>query len=86
MGNEPVPGWQGPVRVRAWQAPGPMPHPPPAFGLCDLCAHQKLVKSGRGSQFSMCLLGVKDPNWPKYPPMPVSACPRFEREVGQSQV
>jgi hypothetical protein len=63
-----------------------MRHPPPAFGLCAFCAHQKLVTSGRGSQFSMCRLGLKDPNWPKYPRMPVSECPRFEREVGQSQV
>jgi hypothetical protein len=47
------------------------------FGLCDRCAHQKLVKSGRGSVFSMCQIGLKDPDWPKYPPMPVSACPRF---------
>lgn len=59
---------------------------PPRFGLCDRCAHQKLVKSGRGSVFSMCQLGLKDPNWPKYPRMPVSACPRFRPEVGQSQV
>jgi hypothetical protein len=58
----------------------------PRFGLCDQCAHQKLVKSGRGSLFSMCTLGLKDPNWPKYPPIPVSACPRFEREVGQPRV
>jgi hypothetical protein len=61
----------------------------PRFGLCDHCAHQKLVKSGRGSTFSMCRLGLKDPDWPKYPAMPVSACPRFERRegvVGQSEV
>jgi hypothetical protein len=59
---------------------------PPRFGLCDHCAHQKLVKSGRGSTFSMCRIGLSDPDWPKYPRMPVSACPRFERAVGQSQV
>jgi hypothetical protein len=51
----------------------------PRFGLCDRCTHQKLIKSGRGSVFSMCRIGLKDPGWPKYPPMPVSACPRFER-------
>jgi hypothetical protein len=47
------------------------------FGLCDSCAHQKLIKSGRGSVFSMCQLGLKDPDWPKYPPMPVTRCPRY---------
>jgi hypothetical protein len=47
------------------------------FGLCDSCNHQKLVKSGRGSLFSMCQLGLRDPDWPKYPPMPVERCPRY---------
>jgi hypothetical protein len=47
------------------------------FGLCDRCAHQKLIKSGRGSVFSMCTLGLTDPDWPKYPRMPVERCPRF---------
>ncbi|HEV7492770.1 hypothetical protein [Baekduia sp.] len=48
------------------------------FGLCDRCAHQQLVKSGRGSEFSMCRLGLKDPDWPKYPRMPVLQCSRYE--------
>jgi len=47
------------------------------FGLCDRCSHQKLVTSGRGSVFSMCTQGLKDPDWPKYPLMPVLRCPRF---------
>ncbi|HWH92733.1 MAG TPA: hypothetical protein VNT03_02630 [Baekduia sp.] len=47
------------------------------FGLCDRCAHQKLVQSGRGSMFSMCRLGLEDPDWPKYPRMPVERCSRF---------
>ena len=63
-----------------------MPDPPPRFGLCDRCTHQKLIKSGRGSLFSMCRIGLRDPDWPKYPRMPVSACPRFEHGVGQPQV
>jgi hypothetical protein len=54
---------------------GPMA--PSRFGLCDHCAHQQLVTSGRGSQFSLCRLGLKDPDWPKYPPMPVLRCPRY---------
>ncbi len=58
----------------------------PRFGLCDACAHQKLVKSGRGSLFSMCKVGLSDPAWPKYPRMPVSACPRFKHAHGQPQV
>jgi hypothetical protein len=50
----------------------------PRFGLCDRCTHQKLIKSGRGSLFSMCQVGLRDPDWPKYPPMPVLRCPRFD--------
>jgi hypothetical protein len=53
--------------------------PATRFGLCDQCVHQQLVKSGRGSVFSLCRLGVGDPDWPKYPRMPVLRCPRFER-------
>jgi hypothetical protein len=50
----------------------------PDFGLCDRCVHQKIVRSGRGSLFSMCTVGLRDPDWPKYPPMPVVRCPRFD--------
>jgi hypothetical protein len=49
------------------------------FGLCDTCMHQRRVRSGRGSVFSMCRIGLRDPDWPKYPPMPVRACGRYER-------
>ena len=48
-----------------------------AFGLCDDCAFQRLVHSSRGSAFSMCERGLTDPDWPKYPRMPVLQCPRF---------
>jgi hypothetical protein len=47
------------------------------FGLCASCEHQKLVTSGRGSTFSLCRIGLKDPDWPKYPPMPVLRCSRY---------
>ena len=52
---------------------------PPRFGLCDGCANQRLVSTGRGSTFSMCLCHKTDPDWPKYPRMPVLECPRFRR-------
>jgi hypothetical protein len=44
------------------------------FGLCDSCRHQRLVRSGRGSLFTMCLLSKSDPTFPKYPRVPVTAC------------
>jgi L-amino acid N-acyltransferase YncA len=44
------------------------------LGLCSSCTHRKLVRSGRGSTFSMCLLHRTDPAYPKYPRLPVKAC------------
>ena len=46
-------------------------------GLCDSCTHQKIVKSGRGSVFSMCLLHRTDDRFPKYPRIPVVTCPGY---------
>ncbi len=44
-------------------------------GLCDSCEHQKVVRSGRGSTFSMCLRHRTEPErYPKYPRLPVLAC------------
>jgi hypothetical protein len=44
-------------------------------GLCDSCEHQKLIRSGRGSVFSMCLRHRTEPErFPKYPRLPVRAC------------
>ena len=48
-------------------------------GLCDSCKHQKIVKSGRGSVFSMCLRHRTDERFPKYPRLPVERCPGYER-------
>jgi hypothetical protein len=50
------------------------------FGLCDRCAHQKLVQTGRGSVFSMCLKHKTDERYAKYPRVPVGLCPGFVDE------
>jgi hypothetical protein len=50
----------------------------PAFGLCDGCRHQRLVRSGRGSVFTMCLLARTDPTFPKYPRVPVTDCTGYD--------
>jgi hypothetical protein len=47
-------------------------------GLCASCVHQKLIRSGRGSTFSMCLRHREEPAYPKYPRLPVTACPGYE--------
>jgi hypothetical protein len=55
-------------------------------GLCDTCEHQKLIKSGRGSEFSMCLRHRTDARFPKYPRLPVERCPGYERrELSESR-
>ena len=48
-------------------------------GLCDRCAHQKVIRNTRGSTFSLCERSKADPSFPKYPPLPVVRCAGFER-------
>ncbi|WP_372789673.1 hypothetical protein [Paraconexibacter sp.] len=54
-----------------------MPSPP--AGLCNLCAFQRVVGNTRGSVFSMCERARRtgETAYPKYPPLPVHACPGF---------
>jgi hypothetical protein len=49
-------------------------------GLCELCRHQRVVKTTRGSRFSLCRRSETDPDYPRYPPVPVLECKGFERE------
>lgn len=58
-----------------------MPHAP--AGLCDSCRHQKLIGNTRGSTFSMCLRARTDPAYPKYPRIPVGACPGYEPDAAR---
>jgi hypothetical protein len=51
------------------------------FGLCDSCRHQRLVRTGRGSVFTMCLKSREDPDFPKYPRVPVEACTGYHRRA-----
>jgi hypothetical protein len=55
-------------------AEGAQAAPRPPAGLCDSCRHQKLIRTGRGSEFSMCLLSRSDPRFAKYPRVPVLRC------------
>ena len=47
-------------------------------GLCDSCLHQRLVPNTRGSVFSLCERSRTDPDYPRYPRIPVSRCIGFE--------
>ncbi|MBA3306077.1 MAG: hypothetical protein H0U25_09150 [Thermoleophilaceae bacterium] len=58
--------------------------PPPA-GLCEACRHQRVIRNTRGSSFSMCGRAKSDPDYPKYPRLPVRECRGYEsRPAGAS--
>ena len=47
-------------------------------GLCDRCRHQRIVRTTRGSSFSLCERSRTQPEYPRYPRLPVRECPGFE--------
>ena len=58
---------------------------PPA-GLCDSCRHQKLIRTRRGSEFSMCERSKTQPEFPKYPRLPVQRCAGYEPRAASSAI
>ena len=56
-----------------------MPGSRPEAGLCERCAHQRLIPNTRGSVFSLCERSRTDPAYPRYPRLPVLECAGFER-------
>jgi len=47
-------------------------------GLCASCSHLKKNRSDRGSVFYYCRKSESDPEFPKYPPLPVRNCRGYE--------
>jgi len=47
-------------------------------GLCDTCRHQQVVGNTRGSKFSLCRRSRSQPEFPRYPRVPVNACAGHE--------
>jgi len=43
-------------------------------GLCKDCEHAQTIRSGRGSTFYLCRLGLTNHRFPKYPRLPVREC------------
>ena len=58
--------------------PGQRPAAGSRGGLCDSCEHQQIVRTTRGSSFSLCCRSREDPAYPRYPRLPVLACPGHE--------
>jgi hypothetical protein len=52
----------------------------PDNGLCDACRHQRLVPNTRGSVFSLCERSRTDPDYPRYPRIPVLRCAGLEQK------
>jgi hypothetical protein len=50
-------------------------------GLCFDCLHAHRIQSARGSIFYRCTLSDTDPNFPKYPRLPVLSCRGYARKV-----
>ena len=57
---------------------GPRPDP----GLCRDCRHSRRTESDRGSIFFMCELSFKDPQFAKYPRLPVLSCSGYQPAQG----
>jgi hypothetical protein len=54
---------------------------PPA-GLCDSCRHQRVIRNTRGSSFSLCERSKTEPEYPRYPRLPVVECRGYEPRAG----
>jgi hypothetical protein len=63
---------------------GVPPPPAPSAGLCESCAHQRVVRNTRGSSFSLCERSREDPAFARYPRLPVLACPGYEQQAATS--
>lgn len=48
-------------------------------GLCGACRHRKLNETGRGTVYLRCRRASWDRRLVRYPRLPVSTCPGFER-------
>jgi hypothetical protein len=49
-------------------------------GLCRTCEHSCQIHSDRGSTFFRCELSFKDPQFPKYPRLPVLVCSGYKQQ------
>jgi hypothetical protein len=49
-----------------------------AVGLCAGCRHARVQQTARGSGFWRCLRAGTDARFPRYPALPVRACPGHE--------
>jgi hypothetical protein len=54
----------------------------PGAGLCNTCRHQQVVRTTRGSAFSLCRRAKDEPErFPRYPRLPVQRCAGYEAKT-----
>jgi hypothetical protein len=53
-------------------------------GLCATCQHQQIVRNTRGSTFSLCRRSKTEPEYPRYPRLPVVECRGWEARRASS--
>jgi len=58
-------------------------HSDPETGLCATCRHRRVVRSAKGSVFTLCERSFAEPTrFVKYPRLPVLRCDGFEPREG----
>lgn len=57
----------------------------PVVGLCAECTFHRVVENARGSRFWLCQRSRFDPRFPRYPRLPVLACPGFRPGTAEPQ-
>ena len=53
-------------------------------GLCATCQHQQILRNTRGSTFSLCRRSKTQPEYPRYPRLPVVECRGWEARRASS--
>jgi hypothetical protein len=49
-------------------------------GLCADCRYSQRIESARGSTFYLCRRSATDPDFPKYPRLPVIQCRGYQQK------
>jgi len=69
--------------MRPWRYSVTVPEAPQAersrVGLCMDCKHMRPIRSDRGSIFFLCERSASEPDFPKYPRLPVLQCSGYEK-------
>jgi hypothetical protein len=53
---------------------------PLRIGLCADCRYMKKIESARGAIFYFCQRSTLEPEFPKYPRLPVLQCRGYEKK------